>query len=70
MRCEGCYGPPAGVADQGASMIGALSAMLDAATEDRARELVEQIADPTGTMYRFSLSSSPMKVRRPEGEPR
>jgi F420-non-reducing hydrogenase small subunit len=64
MRCEGCYGPPAGVEDQGASMIGALGALLDASTEERARELVGQIADPTGTFYRFSLSSSTMKIHR------
>jgi F420-non-reducing hydrogenase small subunit len=67
MRCEGCYGAPADVVDQGASMIGAISTMLDAATEERARELVGQIADPTGTFYRFSLSSSLMKVSRRQG---
>jgi F420-non-reducing hydrogenase small subunit len=67
MRCEGCYGAPAGAPDQGASMIGALSTLLDATTEDRAEELVSQIADPTGTFYRFSMSSSLMKVRRPQG---
>jgi F420-non-reducing hydrogenase small subunit len=68
LRCEGCYGPPAGVPDQGVSMIGALSTMLDATTEKRAQELVAQIADPTGTFYRFSLSSSLMKLRRGQGE--
>ncbi|HEX7550483.1 MAG TPA: oxidoreductase [Candidatus Methylomirabilis sp.] len=64
MRCEGCYGSPAKAEDQGTSMIGALGALVDAQTEDRARELVAQIADPTGTFYRFSLSSSFLKVAK------
>lgn len=62
MRCEGCYGPPANAEDQGTSMIGALGTLLDAQSEDRAREMVAQIADPTGTFYRFSMSSSFMKT--------
>jgi len=62
MRCEGCYGPPANAEDQGASMIGALGALLDAQTEEQARALVAEIPDPTGTFYRFSLSSSFMKA--------
>lgn len=64
MRCEGCYGAPAEAEDQGTSMIGALGSLLDAATEERAHELLGQIADPGGTFYRFSMSSSTMKVRR------
>ncbi len=64
MRCEGCYGPPANVEDQGVSMVGALGTLLDATTEERARELVDQIVDPVGTFYRFSLSSSMLKARK------
>ncbi len=64
MRCEGCYGPPANVEDQGMSMTGALGALLAAQTEERASEMVGEIVDPTGTFYRFSLSSSVMKVAR------
>jgi F420-non-reducing hydrogenase small subunit len=64
MRCEGCYGAPAGVEDQGTAMTGALGGLLDASTEDRAHEMVGEIADPSGSFYRFSMSSSWMKVRR------
>ncbi|MCS7042852.1 MAG: hypothetical protein N2036_10965 [Bryobacteraceae bacterium] len=67
MRCEGCYGPPAGVADQGASMIGALSGVLDPASEEKAYALVSQIPDPAGTFYRFSLPSGLLKARRQDG---
>ena len=64
MPCEGCYGPPANSEDQGTSMIGALGTLMDVQTEHRAREMVEQIVDPVGTFYRFSLSSSFMKVAK------
>jgi F420-non-reducing hydrogenase small subunit len=62
VACEGCYGAPANAEDQGTCMVGALGALLDAPTEERAREMVAEIADPTGTFYRFSLSSSFMKL--------
>jgi F420-non-reducing hydrogenase small subunit len=64
MRCEGCYGVPAGVEDQGAAMIGALGGLVDAATEQQAHEMVAEIADPAGSFYRFTMSSSMMKVHR------
>ena len=64
MRCEGCYGAPAGVEDQGASMMGALGGLLDVSTEPAAHQMVGQIADPSGSFYRFTMSSSMMKVRK------
>ncbi len=64
MACEGCYGPPANAVDQGTCMVGALGALLDAPTEERARAMVAEIADPTGTFYRFSLSSGFMKLAK------
>ncbi len=64
MRCEGCYGPPAGVEDQGAAMAGALGGLVDAATEQQAQEIVDQIPDPLGSFYRFTMASSMMKGRR------
>ncbi len=67
MRCEGCYGPPPGATDQGASIMGALGALLDAGTEARAQEMVAEIADPTGTFYRFSLASSRLRVSSDRG---
>jgi hypothetical protein len=48
-------------------MMGALGALLDATTEEQARELVAQIPDPTGTFYRFSMTSSMLKVRKEDG---
>ncbi len=56
MPCRGCYGPPEGVADQGAKMLSALMAVIDPETD--VEELVKQIEDPTGTLYQFSLADS------------
>lgn len=62
--CRGCYGPTAEVADQGTAMVSAIGSLLAATTEERARELVDQIADPLGTFYRFSMAASDLKGRR------
>ena len=67
LPCRGCYGPSGAAEDQGMAMIGAIGSILDAATEARARELVAQVVDPVGTLYRFSLASSHLKGGRAEG---
>jgi F420-non-reducing hydrogenase small subunit len=64
LPCRGCYGPSGDVEDQGTAMIGALGAILDAKTQIRAREMVDQIVDPVGTFYRFSMASSMMKAKK------
>lgn len=58
MPCRGCYGPTAGVTDQGAKLLSAVSSIIDAANETEAKRIVDQIVDPLGTAYRFSLPSS------------
>ncbi len=67
LPCRGCYGPAEGVEDQGAAMIGALGALLDAKDEKRAQELLSQLSDPTGTFYRFCLASGHLKARQVRG---
>jgi F420-non-reducing hydrogenase small subunit len=64
LPCRGCYGASGDVADQGAAFIGALGSLLDADTEERARELIDQIVDPVGTFYRFTLASGDLKGHR------
>lgn len=58
MPCRGCYGPTAGVTDQGAKLLSAVSSIIDAGNETDAKRIVDQIVDPLGTAYRFSLPSS------------
>lgn len=53
--CRGCYGPPADVLDPGAKMMSAVATMIDANTSEEIEKIIDQIADPAGTFYRFSL---------------
>jgi F420-non-reducing hydrogenase small subunit len=56
--CRGCYGPPPGVLDQGAKMVSALGSVIDATNPEEARKVIETLADPMGTFYRFSMAAS------------
>jgi F420-non-reducing hydrogenase small subunit len=64
MPCRGCYGPAGNVEDMGTAMISAIGSLIDTEDEETAHKLVAQIADPTGTFYRFSLGSSHLKARK------
>ncbi len=64
LPCRGCFGVAGLAADQGTAMLSAIGSLVDATTEAGAREIVDQIADPTGTFYRFCLASSALKARR------
>ena len=56
--CRGCYGPPPNSHDPGARMIAALSSVLDATTLEDAEKILDTLADPIGTFYRFGLADS------------
>ncbi|MCK4677458.1 MAG: hypothetical protein KAT48_04945 [Bacteroidales bacterium] len=56
--CRGCYGPPPDVADPGAKMMSAIATMIDANDPEEIEEIIEQIDDPGGTFYRYSLPSA------------
>lgn len=58
MPCRGCYGPPDGVEDQGAKLLSAIAAIIDAETPEDVARIMDTIVDPVGTYYRFSLSDS------------
>lgn len=57
MPCTGCLGPVTG-ADQGAKMIGTLGGILDAGNSDEFNTLLDNLADPTGTFYKYCISAS------------
>jgi F420-non-reducing hydrogenase small subunit len=59
--CRGCYGAPANVRDQGSKMISALSSVIDATTPEEVQIIINKIADPLGSLYRFSLAGSTFK---------
>lgn len=58
MPCRGCFGPTDRVRDQGGKMLSALASIIDAKDEDGIRRVMDTIADPAGTFYRFSLPTS------------
>jgi F420-non-reducing hydrogenase small subunit len=67
MPCRGCMGPTKGVMEQGASMLSALSSLLNITatesqlSEEQIMELMMQVKDPLGTFYAFTLPKSMLK---------
>jgi len=75
--CRGCYGPPEGVIDQGAKMLSAIASVIGAGDESmeedeleqKIQEVVDTIADPAGTFYRFSMAHSILRrVKNGKGD--
>jgi F420-non-reducing hydrogenase small subunit len=66
MPCTGCGGPAPNVPEQGAAMISALASILgydgepgkDKYTEKEIEELINQVKDPVGSFYMYSLPAS------------
>jgi F420-non-reducing hydrogenase small subunit len=56
--CRGCYGALPHMEDQGAALMSAVAAVVDADTDEEARRILDDIDDPVGTFYRFSLPNS------------
>lgn len=76
MGCRGCYGPLPGVEDQGAKMLSAIASVIGAGQAgmeeaDLEREIeavVDTIADPAGTFYRFSMAHSLLHRAKVNGD--
>jgi F420-non-reducing hydrogenase small subunit len=64
MPCRGCMGPTKSVLDQGGSMLSAISSILNITDkegqmdEEEIETLLEQVKDPLGTFYAFTLPKS------------
>lgn len=58
MPCRGCYGPTAGVHDQGAKLVSAISSIIDSRDPAEIEDIVAQVPDIMGYAYRFSLPSA------------
>lgn len=61
--CRGCYGPPDNVTDPGAKMISAIAGMIDAKEPEEIRRIIEDVPDPAGSFYRFSLPVSQLRKK-------
>ena len=73
MPCTGCYGPPAGTADQGAAMISALGSVLDLGPYkgmseqhlvEKTERVIDAIPDLAGLCYKYTLPGSKLGARR------
>lgn len=58
MPCSGCMGPTSRVRDFGAKALSLMASVLDIDTEEEASKALENIVDPTGTFYRYSMPYS------------
>ncbi|MGB8491326.1 MAG: F420-nonreducing hydrogenase [Bacteroidales bacterium] len=56
--CRGCYGPSAGATDPGARMMSAIAGVVDEKDPEGIARIIDDIADPAGLFYRFSLPAS------------
>ncbi len=58
MPCTGCYGPVEGVIDQGTHFLTALASIIDSNDPEEVQRILDDIPDPAGTFYRYSLPDS------------
>lgn len=67
MPCTGCGGPCPRETEQGAAMISALASILGLEQEKEKdfnpQKLIDQVKDPLGTFYRYSLPTSILRRR-------
>jgi len=64
MPCTGCYGPVDGVIDQGAHFLSAVASVIDSNDPEEIQRIVDDILDPVGTFYRYSLPDSLLRRAR------
>jgi len=67
MPCSGCGGPCPNTIEQGAAMLSALASIMGVKRQREKnfdpKELIDQIKDPVGTFYKYSLASSILQRR-------
>ena len=56
--CRGCYGPTPGVTDPGTKMMSAIASIIDEKEPEEINRVIDDIVDPAGLFYRFSLPVS------------
>jgi F420-non-reducing hydrogenase small subunit len=67
--CRGCFGPVAGIKDQGAKAVSMIASILGVENEDQLSDeeveaLLNQVVDPAGLFYRFTLPASMLKRKK------
>jgi F420-non-reducing hydrogenase small subunit len=64
MPCRGCFGPVEGVSDIGTKYLSALASLIDAATDEEKKKVIDGLADASGYLYRFTAASSILEKKR------
>lgn len=64
MPCTGCFGPTGRVRDQGAKALSGFASSVASNDAAEIERIVSAIADPLGTLYRYSLPTSLLRRRR------
>lgn len=64
--CRGCFGPAANVVDMGAKLASAVASIAVPDTDEEVAKLMNNLDDPAGYFYRFSLARSLIGVQRGE----
>ncbi len=59
--CRGCYGPLSEATDQGTKMMLSIASIIDSKEPDEIDKIIEDVVDPAGTFYRFSLPASMLR---------
>ncbi len=68
MPCTGCMGPTSRVLDQGTKALSAIASLIGAKEATDVAAVADQILDPVGTFYRYSLAASPLRGRLRAGD--
>ncbi len=58
MPCRGCFGPLDNATDQGLKSLSMLATLMDDTNEDKLHDIINNIPDPAGLFYRYSLAAS------------
>ena len=64
MPCTGCSGPTSRVKDQGAKALSGFASLVASNDAAEIERITGAIADPVGTLYRYSLPASLLRRRR------
>lgn len=63
LPCRGCFGPAEAVPDPGANLVTAIASTIASDDPTRIAAIVEDIVDPLGTFYRYSLPQAMLRPR-------
>lgn len=63
LPCRGCFGPAEAVPDVGANLVTAIASTIASDDPARIAAIVEDIVDPLGTFYRYSLPQAMLRPR-------